>query len=234
MIPKSVLPVFENPAMRVLLIIRCGVAPGGGATPFSFAQLPACRHKSTAINRLCRLFLLNFPYPMPIPGGIIKAAMERSVYRIIDANFNRAREAVRVIEEFCRFALNSSSLTERAKQLRHELCAAIGKLDAGRLISSRDTLGDVGIGQTIDKQLRRTGLNDSFAAGCKRLTEALRTLTEMTQTLSPPVAETIEKLRYAAYTLEKDIVLFSSTAEKFKRVGLYVIISSSLPADVRP
>jgi len=158
--------------------------------------------------------------------------MERSVYRIIDANFNRAREAVRVIEEFCRFALNSSSLTERAKQLRHELSAAIGKLDAGRLISSRDTLGDVGVGRTVGNQLQRTNLDNCFTAGCKRLTEALRTLAEMTQTLNPSVARTIEKLRYTAYTLEKDVVLFRDTLEKFKRVRLYVIISSSLPADV--
>ncbi|HUS72834.1 MAG TPA: thiamine phosphate synthase [Sedimentisphaerales bacterium] len=158
--------------------------------------------------------------------------MERAVYRIIDANFNRGREAIRVIEDFCRFALNSTSLTSRAKQLRHELSAAIDKLDAGRLIASRDTLGDVGVGKTVDKQLQRTDLRSSFTAGCKRLTEALRTLTEVTQTIDSGVASTIERLRYDAYTLEKDIILFGEPAEKFKRVGLYVIISSSLPADV--
>jgi len=97
--------------------------------------------------------------------------MERAVYRIIDANFNRAREAIRVIEDFCRFALDSDSLTGRAKQLRHELSAAIGKLDAGRLISSRDTLTDVGVGKTADKQLTRGDLSDCFTAGCKRLTD---------------------------------------------------------------
>ena len=169
---------------------------------------------------------------MSIAEGIIRAVMERSVYRIIDANFNRAREAVRVIEEFCRFALNSAPLTERAKQFRHELSACLGKLDAGRLISSRDTLGDVGVGKTVDSQLERANLSDCFTAGCKRLTESLRTLAEMTQTINPSVAETIEKLRFAAYALEKDIVLFSDTAERFKQVRLYVIISSDLPADV--
>jgi len=158
--------------------------------------------------------------------------MERAVYRIIDANFNRAREAIRVIEEYCRFALNSGPLTERAKQIRHELSSAIGKLDAGRLISSRDTLGDVGVGKTVDKQLVRGELRDCFTAGCKRLTEALRALAEMTQTQDQSVAETIEKLRYAAYTLEKDIVLFSDAFEKFKGVRLYVIITSNLPADI--
>jgi thiamine-phosphate pyrophosphorylase len=158
--------------------------------------------------------------------------MARAVYRIIDANFNRAREALRVIEDFCRFSLNSAPLTTCAKQLRHELSAAIGKLDAAQLIAARDSLGDVGVGTTVDNQFRRNDLRDCFTAGCKRLTESLRTLAEMTQTLNPTVAQTIEKLRFSAYTLEKDIVLFSDTAEKFKPVRLYVIISSSLPADV--
>jgi thiamine-phosphate pyrophosphorylase len=150
----------------------------------------------------------------------------------MDANFNRAREAVRVIEEFCRFALNSAPLSERAKQLRHELCAAVDKLDAGRLLASRDTLGDVGVGKTVEKQLQRGQLKDCFTAACKRLTEALRALAEVMRTEERSVAQSIEQLRYDAYTLEKDIVLFSEPAEKFKRVGLYVIISSNLPADV--
>ncbi len=158
--------------------------------------------------------------------------MERAVYRIIDANFNRAREAIRVIEEFCRFALNSAQLTERARQIRHALSAEIGKLDADRLISSRDTLGDVGIRRTVDKQLVRNDLTDCFTAGCKRLTEALRALAETTHTLDQSVADTLEKLRYTAYTLEKDIIIYSDTTERFKRVNLYIIITSNLPAEV--
>ncbi len=158
--------------------------------------------------------------------------MEHSIYRIIDANFNRAREAVRVIEDFCRFAVNSSQLTERAKQLRHKLSAAIDKLGIEKLITARNTTEDVGIGQKVDEQLHRTSLNDCFIAACKRLTEALRVLAETIQTFNPAAAQTIENLRYNAYTLEKDIVLFSNPAEKFRQVKLYVIISSDLPVEV--
>ena len=158
--------------------------------------------------------------------------MANPVYRIIDANFNRAREALRVIEDFCRFYLSSAPLTTCAKQLRHELSAAVSKLDSAQLIAARDSLSDVGAGKTVDNQLQRGNLKDCFMAGCKRLTESLRTLAEMTQTLNPEVAQTIEKLRFSAYTLEKDIVLFADAAEKFKPVRLYVIISNTLPAEV--
>jgi thiamine-phosphate pyrophosphorylase len=158
--------------------------------------------------------------------------MERSTYRIIDANFNRAREAIRVMEDFCRFALNCERLTTRAKQLRHQLCAAINTLDTNQLIINRDTVGDVGIGKTVEEQLSRSCLDNCVAAGCKRLTEALRVLAETTQILNPQTARAIENLRYTAYTLEKDIVAFSSPSEKFKKVRLYVIVSSNLPAEV--
>jgi thiamine-phosphate pyrophosphorylase len=158
--------------------------------------------------------------------------MERAVYRIIDANFNRAREAIRVIEDFCRFALNSTPLFERARQLRHQLSAAIGKLDAGQLISSRDALGDIGAGKPINEKLSRNNLNDCVTAGCKRLSEALRTMAEMSQIQNRSVAETIEKLRFDAYALEKDIVLIGVPTEKFKKVELYVVINSNLPADI--
>jgi thiamine-phosphate pyrophosphorylase len=158
--------------------------------------------------------------------------MERVVYRIIDANFNRAREAIRVIEEFCRFGLNSTPLYERTKQLRHELSSAVGLLDARRLIANRDTIGDVGVGRTVEKQLQRESLEDCFTAACKRLTEALRALAEVMQTKNSSAAELIEILRYSAYTLEKDITLFSDTQGKFKKVRLYVVITSNEPSDV--
>jgi len=158
--------------------------------------------------------------------------MERAAYRIIDANFNRAREAIRVVEEYCRFVLNCASLSERAKQLRHELSTAIGQLDAGRLLAGRDTLGDVGVGQQVAGQLERVTLKDCFTAGAKRLTEALRALAETVQTENNAVAKAIEQLRYQAYTLEKDIVLFADPIERFNRVRLYVMITSELPGEI--
>ena len=109
--------------------------------------------------------------------------MERSAYRIIDANFNRGREALRVIEELCRFSLNSATLSERTKQLRHQLCSVISRLDEGRLISSRDTVGDVGIGVGFEEQLKRGSLEDCLTAACKRLTEALRAIAEVAETV---------------------------------------------------
>ena len=165
-------------------------------------------------------------------GLIIISGMERAGYRILDANFNRAREALRAVEEYCRFVLNAGTLSERVKQLRHELCAAVSRLDTGRLIAGRDTQRDVGAGVKVEGQFERATLKDCFSAGAKRLTEALRVLAEIAQTENKTVAEALEHLRYEAYTLEKDIILFSDPVERFNRVRLYMIITSNLPAEV--
>jgi thiamine-phosphate pyrophosphorylase len=158
--------------------------------------------------------------------------MERSAYRIIDANFNRAREALRVIEDYCRFGLNCGHLSGRAKEMRHELSSAVARLDATRLLSGRDTPGDVGIGQTVENALGRTSLKDALTAACKRLPEALRVIAEAVHPENPDMAWQIEQLRYAGYALEKDIALFADARSRFSSVRLYVIINSSLPADV--
>ena len=61
------------------------------------------------------LFMRLFSLPASQWRDYNRAVMERAAYRIMDANFNRAREALRVMEEYCRFALNSRD-AERAGQ----------------------------------------------------------------------------------------------------------------------
>ena len=158
--------------------------------------------------------------------------MEKAIYRIIDANFNRAREALRVMEEFCRFAMNSKPLNAKIKDLRHKLSSAISQLDSAKLIASRDTVEDVGTDIKVDNQLSRTDLFDCFTAAAKRLPEALRALTETVQTINPQLAAQIEQLRYSSYTLEKEIVMSGVPARKFERVRLYVLITESQPEQI--
>ena len=158
--------------------------------------------------------------------------MERFVYRIIDANFNRAREACRVIEDICRFALNNAALTAELKQLRHQLCTVISALDSSKLLSARDTVADVGTTQQVRGQMNRADINDSLTAACKRLPEALRVLAETLKPSEPDTARSIEQMRYSFYTLEKDIVRSWSTAKKFSKVKLYVIITNDHPCEI--
>lgn len=158
--------------------------------------------------------------------------MERAVFRIIDANFNRAREGLRIAEEFCRFSLNNQSLSGRCKQIRHKLTAAVNKFDSQQLITARDTENDIGCGLEVSGQMKRTDFQDCLTAGFARTTEALRVLAEATAGLDKKAADNFEKLRYDCYTLEKDIAIFSSCSLRFAKVKLYVILTVENCPDV--
>jgi thiamine-phosphate pyrophosphorylase len=151
--------------------------------------------------------------------------MDRAIYRIIDANFNRAREGLRIAEDFCRFALNNEALSSRCKQARHQLSSTVSRLDAQRLVTARDTENDIGCGVDIANRMKRGKLEDCVTAGFARTTEALRVLAETAATIDAAIANAFEQLRYACYTLEKDITLFGFGALRFAKVRLYGIIT---------
>lgn len=138
--------------------------------------------------------------------------------RIIDANANRAREALRVMEDAARFALDDQDLCSQLKKLRHDLRTALDSLglDRSRLVAHRDTLHDVGTGVWTAQELRRTGVGSVVKAASSRLTEALRSIEETAKTLrdddeADQAIRLIESIRYAAYTIERRLVLAFGT-----------------------
>jgi len=128
--------------------------------------------------------------------------------RIIDANANRAREGLRVIEDIARFGLDDPTLAEALKNLRHDLRDALDNLgvDKGALLSSRDVEGDVGANIKTPSEMKRVGLRDVALASASRLAEALRSLEECGKALGRD-ARPFEALRYRAYNLEKSLIL---------------------------
>lgn len=106
--------------------------------------------------------------------------MQAAHLRILDANANRAREALRVMEDIARFVLDDADLSGGIKALRHELHAVLddARIDAASLLAWRDTPGDVGTSIGTDAEYTRGGLSHVAAAACKRLTEALRSIEE--------------------------------------------------------
>jgi len=150
--------------------------------------------------------------------------MNLSVLRILDANFNRAREALRVVEDYARFVLNDGQLSEALKALRHELVGATEKWSR-QAISFRDTAGDVGTSITTQAEARREDMSAVVTAAGKRLGEALRTIEEYLKTQSPDDAAAVEQIRYRFYDLEARIDRTLRPPGRFAQVRLYVLIS---------
>jgi len=149
----------------------------------------------------------------------------KEIFRILDANFNRAREALRVAEDCGRFALNDPAITAMAKNMRSDLKEILDEMPADQFITSRDTPGDIGTEISSPTEPRRSNLTDVAAAACKRLTGALRSIEECSKAVSPDPVLRIERMRYNAYTLEQRILGKLYVGEKFSRVKLYGIIS---------
>jgi len=147
--------------------------------------------------------------------------------RLLDACANRAREGLRVLEDYCRFVLDDAFLCRTLKECRHDLTAALAELDPNLLLAARDTQHDVGTELSTSSEQYRDSLRDVVQANCKRLQEALRSLEEYGKLHDPRLAQTLEQLRYRAYTLERALALGASARQRLHEARLYVLLTGS-------
>jgi thiamine-phosphate pyrophosphorylase len=146
------------------------------------------------------------------------------ILRAIDANGNRAREAVRVLEDYVRFVLDDQHLTERCKALRHAIAAALAHIPKLDRLAARETQADVGTHVSVPTEVRRASDADLVGANFGRLQEALRSLEEFGKRISPQLAAQLEQLRYQTYTLERAMAITDSSRDRLARARLYVLL----------
>jgi len=155
---------------------------------------------------------------------------DSSVLRIIDANFNRAREAMRVMEEYVRFVLDDAGLTAAIKEMRHAVTHEVERMSAradagGPAIVYRDIAGDVGREITTESEYHRADAAQVVVAAGKRLSEALRAIEEYGKTIDASFAGAIEKLRYQGYEIERRLALTTQARQRFGHLRLYVLLT---------
>lgn len=131
-----------------------------------------------------------------------KGQVQPAVCRILDANLDRAREGLRIIEEWCRFGLNSVQLSAECKQLRQELAS----WHSPELRAARDTPGDPGTELTHPQEEQRSNLQLLLQANFCRVQEALRVLEEYGKLYHPKMGGAFKRMRYQVYTLESRLL----------------------------
>ncbi|MGJ3248191.1 MAG: thiamine phosphate synthase [Elainellaceae cyanobacterium] len=147
---------------------------------------------------------------------------ESAVYRILDANLDRAREGLRIIEDWCRFGLNSAALTEECKHLRQTLA----QWHTSELRAARDTPGDLGTALSHPNEEQRTSLSQVLRVNFARLEESLRVLEEYGKLFSPEMGAEFKQMRYRVYTLESKLMGYERQ-QKLLRSHLYLITNPS-------
>ena len=130
--------------------------------------------------------------------------MQKGLLRIIDANYNRAKEAIRVAEDVARFSLGDSKLTARLKRTRHDLTQTLLEFDVPyrSLVEARDSKEDVGARSWV-RDKKRPGLQDLLLSNLKRAQEASRVLEEVSKIIAPKRTPSFQRVRFRLYELEK-------------------------------
>ena len=126
------------------------------------------------------------------------------MYRIVDANFNRAKEGLRVCEDIARFVLNKRSYTAAYKRFRHRLTDIISLLKLPQLIKARDVARDVGR-PSIRMELKRDEISDIFYANSQRVKESVRVLEEFSKLVDVKASLKLKELRYQLYAVEQKV-----------------------------
>jgi len=127
------------------------------------------------------------------------------IRRVLDANFNRAKEGARVCEDVCRFIYDNRLMTRRLKNIRHELTDIMQALGCEQLAASRNIVKDVGKASTNVEMIRES-VEDVLLANFQRLKESVRVLEEMAKLISKNGAQRFKTLRYQIYDVERVLI----------------------------
>jgi thiamine-phosphate pyrophosphorylase len=125
---------------------------------------------------------------------------------IIDANFNRCKEGLRVVEDIFRFAFKDDRLRKKTRNYRHKLVKLVKPALIQAAIIERDSMQD--LGRKLDSlENKRDGLFDTLYRNLQRAKESLRVLEEFSKITDKKNTAKLKNLRYEIYDLEKEIIL---------------------------
>ncbi|CAM2938833.1 thiamine-phosphate pyrophosphorylase [Helicobacter burdigaliensis] len=127
---------------------------------------------------------------------------KEQTFRIIDANLNRLREGIRVVEDILRYYFNHKEFSQTLKNLRHQ-CILENEQE---FLPFRDSLKDV-LKPSSKEEQNRTSLKDICIANFKRAEESSRVLEEILKLDSIPQSQKFKNIRYELYMLEKEVIL---------------------------
>ena len=144
------------------------------------------------------------------------------IYQIIDANLDRAREGLRVLEDWARFGLSKEKYVERIKNYRQIL----GKNHLEVYKQSRNHNEDKCKGLSHEEQINRKTSEQIISSNSGRVQEALRVIEEFSRLHNHELSKIASEIRYEIYTLEIDLLSLSKykkSKEILKENDLYFI-----------
>jgi hypothetical protein len=131
--------------------------------------------------------------------------IEKDALRIVDANCNRCREALRVIEDVLRFSVEDANLALKLKRERHAVSGHCDRLLKQNMkgLRARDTGGDPGRDSMSRGEATRRDWVDILISNFRRAEESLRVLEEVSKLFNVRLSRQFKRSRFRVYGLEK-------------------------------
>jgi len=133
---------------------------------------------------------------------MINTQLTPDLFRVVDANLNRLKEGIRVVEDILRYRDNNKELSSKLKELRHLSQVK----ETVELLKFRDADNDV-LRSSIKSELNRSGVENIIIANFKRAQESSRVLEELYKLDNVEYSENFKYIRYELYALEKKVLL---------------------------
>jgi len=150
---------------------------------------------------------------------------DNRIAQLIDANLDRAREGLRVMEDWCRFGLKRNDFSVQIKDWRQQLGAHHHNIYRRARLTSEDPA--MGVSHPLQKN--RSTPEDIFIANSSRVQEALRVLEEFTRITDPKLSEIATRIRYETYEIEIKVLNAKegiSNRKILKNCSLYLITAN--------
>jgi len=128
----------------------------------------------------------------------LKQLDDLRIAQIIDANLDRAREGLRVLEDWARFALGRKDLVKNFKNFRQTL----GKHHLKIYKESRNFTNDECTGLSHPEQFNRNNVSSIICSNAARVQEALRVIEEFSRDHNQNLCKISSEIRYEIYNLE--------------------------------
>ena len=131
---------------------------------------------------------------------------DNRVYRVLDVNFNRLREGLRVVEDYCRLVCDDEKALQ-VKDLRHRLRLLQDEKLVLCGLRQRQVATDIGRQTFTVTEADREDWQAIIQANLKRAQEASRVIEECSKLIDKPeLSQAIKTLRFELYDLEKAVI----------------------------
>ena len=128
------------------------------------------------------------------------------ISQIIDANLDRAREGLRVLEDWARFGIGNEDLVIKIKNFRQILGS--NHLEIYKI--SRNHIEDQCKGLSHVEQTNRKSSSKIISANSARVQEALRVVEEFSRDHNKKLSKIASEIRYEIYSLEIELLNFNA------------------------